>query len=81
MSQATVKLLKAAAEIVGSEEALARNLGIGQPLLNAYLEARRQLPDVLMLRAVDIVLEHVKPPAAVPANAGTSPTRLPTSSG
>jgi len=81
MSQAIVKLLKAAAEILGSEEALARNLGIGRPLLNAYLEARRPLPDVLMLRAVDIVLEHVKQPAAVPPNAGTSPARLPTSSG
>ena len=79
MSHATVKLLKAAAEILGSEEALARHLSIGMSLLRVYLEERRPLPDVLLLRAVDIVLENVKPASPVPLQ--PSPTRLPTSSG
>ena len=84
MSHATVKLLRAAAEILGSEEALARHLAIGPVLLRAYLEERRPLPDYLMLRAVDIVLEQMKPtraaPAATPHDA-PSQTQLPTSSG
>ena len=82
MSHATVKLLRAAAEILGSEEALARHFNIGRLLLRAYLDERRPLPDYLMLRAVDVVLEHVKPavPPAGPHEA-PSPPRLPTSSG
>ena len=79
MSHATVKLLKAAAEILGSEEALARHLGIGMPLLRVYLMERRSLPDVLLLRAVDVVLEQVKPAGPVPLQPNA--TRLPTSSG
>ena len=79
MSHATVKLLKAAAEILGSEEALARHLGIGMPLLRVYLMERRPLPDVLLLRAVDVVLEQVKPAGPVPLQ--PNPAQLPTSSG
>jgi hypothetical protein len=71
MSEATVRLLQAAAEILGSEAALARHLNIGELLLRAYLEERRPLPDFLLLRAVDVVLESVKrlpaKPAAAPA--------------
>jgi len=83
MSNATVKLLRAAAEILGSEAALARHFNIGALLLRAYLEERRPLPDYLMLRAVDIVLEHVKQPAAAapePMQAELIPAPLPTSS-
>ena len=60
MSDATVRLLQAAAEILGGEDALAKHLNIGDILMRAYLEQRRPLPDFLLLRAVDIVLEHVK---------------------
>jgi hypothetical protein len=69
MSQATIKLLQAAAEILGSEDALGRHLNIGPILLRAYLEERRPLPDFLLLRAVDIVLEHNKtqPQPTLPA--------------
>jgi hypothetical protein len=80
MSHATVKLLRAAAEILGSEEALARHLNIGTLLLRAYLEERRPLPDYLMLRAVDVVLEQVKATPATPPDEAR-PARLPTSSG
>ena len=84
MNHATVKLLRAAAEIVGSEEALAQHFGIGMVLLRAYLDERRPLPDYLLLRAVDIVLDQVKPVRPVPpaaAQDAPSLTRPPTSSG
>jgi len=74
MSQTTVKLLQAAAEILGGEEALARRLEIGEVLMRAYLEERRPLPDFLLLRAVDVVIEHNKGQAAAPlASSGDLP--------
>lgn len=82
MSHATVRLLRAAAEIMGSEEALARHFDIGRLLLRAYLEERRPLPDYLLLRAVDVVLAHTKPTGALPsAPDELRPPQLPTSSG
>jgi hypothetical protein len=51
-----VKLLQAAREIMGSEKALADELGIGEKLLSIFLDDRRALPDALLLRAVDIIL-------------------------
>jgi hypothetical protein len=62
MSDATVRLLQTAAEILGGEEALARHLNIGTLLMRAYLEGRRPLPDFLLLRTVDVVLDHVQRP-------------------
>jgi len=59
MSHATRKLLQTAAEIIGGEEALADHLNITKFLLRSYLEERRPLPDFLLLRAVDVVLEQV----------------------
>ena len=56
MSAATVKLLRAAAQIVGGEDALAERLGIGKRLFARFMSGRRELPDVLLLKAVDIVL-------------------------
>ncbi len=66
MSDATVRLLQTAAEILGGEEALARHLNIGALLMRAYLEGRRPLPDFLLLRAVDVVLDHVQRPTPHP---------------
>ena len=60
MSQTTINLLQAAADILGGEDALARRLEIGEVLLSAYMEGRRPVPDFLLLRAVDVVLEHTK---------------------
>jgi hypothetical protein len=56
MSATSVKLLQTAAEIVGSTRVLARRLGISDALLSRFMADRRELPDVLFLRAVDIVL-------------------------
>ena len=56
MSATTVQLLRAAAEIVGGNKELAERLGIGEPLLAGFLGDTRELPDRLLLRAVDIIL-------------------------
>lgn len=56
MSATTVKLLQTASEIVGGDEALASRLGISQRLLARFMADKRELPDAVLLRAVDIVL-------------------------
>jgi DNA-binding transcriptional regulator YdaS (Cro superfamily) len=60
MSATSVKLLQAAAEIVGGTRALAWRLDISEALLSRFMTNRRELPDALFLRAVDIVLEDVR---------------------
>jgi len=57
MSSTTVELLRAASEIAGGKEALARRLRIGEALLSRYMDNRNELPDALLLAAVDIILE------------------------
>jgi len=56
MSATSVKLLQAAADILGGNEELAAHLGVDEWLLDSYLADRRVLPDALLLRAVDVVL-------------------------
>ena len=56
MSATTVQLLQVASEILGSDAALAKHLGIGETLLARFMEDTRELPDGLLLRAVDIIL-------------------------
>src|SRR5437764_392889 len=56
VSAITVQLLQAASEIAGGEAALARQLGISERLLARFMADRREMPDRLLLRAVDIVL-------------------------
>jgi hypothetical protein len=58
MSATTVKVLQAAAEIVGGNTALADRLGIRERLLARFMADRSELPDALLLRVVDIVLEN-----------------------
>ena len=57
MSASTVKLLQAAAEIAGGSRALADHLGITETLLFKFLADSPELPDTLLLPAVDIILE------------------------
>jgi hypothetical protein len=58
MTSNTVKLLRAAADVVGGEKALARELGISEKLLSRFMADFISLPDPLFLRAVDIVLDR-----------------------
>lgn len=57
MSTTTTRLLQAAAEIAGGKEAVARRLGITEALLADFMADRLTLPDTLLLRTVDIILE------------------------
>jgi hypothetical protein len=61
VSATSVKLLQTAAEIVGGNDELAKRLGISERALAIFLADRRAIPDALLLRAVDIILED-RPP-------------------
>jgi hypothetical protein len=56
VSATSAKLLQAACEIIGGNRALASRLGIGETLLVKFMADERELPDPLLLRAVDIIL-------------------------
>jgi len=56
MSENTVKLLQAAAEMLGGEQALADRLAIDSEMLAKYMADTRPLPDLLLLKLVDMVL-------------------------
>jgi DNA-binding transcriptional regulator YdaS (Cro superfamily) len=60
MSAATAKLLQAAADLVGGRRVLARRLGISETLLSRFITNGRELPDALLLRAVDIIQGEVR---------------------
>jgi hypothetical protein len=57
VSSTTVRLLRAAAEIVGGEKALSKRLAIAETLLGKFMADTCELPDLLLLRTVDIILE------------------------
>lgn len=67
-----VKLLEAAADLVGGEKALAAHLGVGSSLLAKFMTGTLPLPDPLLLRAVDIVLAH----RHVPFQPGPAPAAV-----
>jgi hypothetical protein len=75
MSMTTVKMLRAASEIVGGDGALASRLGIPEALLAEFLTDRRALPDPLLLRAVDIILADRQ--SRLPAGGRASPQEFP----
>lgn len=58
MSATAAKLLHVASEIAGGTKALADRLGISETLLSRLMDGCRELPDMLMLRAVDIIIEE-----------------------
>ena len=64
VSATTVAVLEAASQIVGGNRALAENLGVSELLLGKFLTNCRELPDVLLLRAVDIILADRQASAA-----------------
>jgi hypothetical protein len=73
-----MKILQAACEIVGGNQALAERLGIGCHVLAMFTEGRRQLPDSLLLQVVDIILEDRQTRISV-AGEPTSQARRPPS--
>jgi hypothetical protein len=79
MSATTVGLLKAASDILGGERALAERLGVAEHLLAKFLSDSLDLPDPLLLRAVDIILADRQPPFRQPgiASCPDVPDRTP----
>jgi hypothetical protein len=66
MSATTVKLLEAAAEIAGGRKSLAFRMGIEEALLARYMADSPELPDALLLRAVDIIFaDRMRPSLAL----------------
>jgi hypothetical protein len=58
VSASTVRLLQVASELAGGNKALAEHLGISETLLSKFMADSVELPDPLLLRAVDIILEN-----------------------
>jgi hypothetical protein len=61
MSATTVTLLHAASEIAGGDRALAECLGVSETMLAKFMADSFELPDPLLLRAVDIILANRQP--------------------
>jgi hypothetical protein len=72
MSATTVRLLKAASDIVGGDKALAARLGIGETLLSRFMADSHELPDPLVLRTVDIILADRRSTVPTPWSASRS---------
>jgi len=66
VSATNVRLLQAAAEVVGGEEALAQRLGVTHARLAMFLTNRIPLPDSLLLVAVDIILDDRRARGGLP---------------
>lgn len=54
-----MRTLAKAAELLGSERALARYLGVPMPELFVWMRGATPLPDPLFLRVVDLVLDDL----------------------
>ena len=66
VSATTIGLLRAASDVLGGPKALAEQLGISEAQLSRYLADNPPLPDALLLRAVDVILEDRRPSFAQP---------------
>jgi hypothetical protein len=74
VSATTVKLVQAAMEIAGGRRALALRLGVEESLLAKFLTDWYPVPDPLLLKALDIILEERRTRTSVdPAATGISP--------
>jgi hypothetical protein len=56
VSATNVQLLRTASEILGGDKAFADRLGITETLLSKFMADSIELPDALLLVAVDIIL-------------------------
>jgi len=79
MLSVRAKTLQRAAEIVGSDEALALLLGVTRSHLALWLRGVVDPPDRFFLRAVDIVLERDMAPLNRAADGAAKPASTPDS--
>ncbi len=66
------KVLARAAAMMGGVEPLAAHLKITQRLLQQYITGVEPVPDVLLLRAIDVILEDVPTLLREPVGDGAS---------
>jgi len=66
------RLLRAASELVGGHDQLARRLNMSSVLLRRYMSGRDELPPPLLLRTVDLLLEEREARAAAPGKPALS---------
>jgi hypothetical protein len=64
IQKASRQILAKAAVKIGGAEVLASRLGITAPVLKMYLEGDQEIPDSVLLRAIDIIIEDL--PQALP---------------
>lgn len=63
------KVLARAAAYMGGPEALAAKFQISPRVLQYYLTGSEQIPDALLLRAIDVILDQLPPVPATPPTA------------
>lgn len=73
MDAKAVKLLRAASEMVGGDQALARRLGIDDALLSTLMSGQHELPERVLLGTVDIILANHEPPSSPPGPPASHP--------
>jgi hypothetical protein len=66
MSDTQMRLLRAAAAALGGEDALATHLDISLARLGELMDGLEPLPDKLLLRTVDILLQLPEAPIEPP---------------
>jgi hypothetical protein len=52
------RLLRVAIEVAGGTRALAQRIGISEAMLERYISESFSIPDALMLRVVDVILDE-----------------------
>lgn len=75
MYESAVKLLRAVSEVVGGEKALAERLGVPEALLSKLMSGKYVLPDPVLLRAVDVILEDRESRPPLPSQSAVPPAR------
>ena len=81
MHARAVKLLRAASELVGGDEVLARRLGVDGALLRRLLSGQYELPERVLLGTVDIILARHESPRSPAGRASVQPAREAASDG
>lgn len=60
------RLLEHAVTVVGGVEQLAEKLAISQRLVEHYLSGAGAVPDALLVRLLDVLVEHWRPDGSAP---------------
>ena len=68
-SESQVKLLKAASDVLGGDDVLARELDIRKTLLASLMSGRHRMPPQLLVQVIDIILKERENTRPYPAQA------------